>query len=140
MIDTKQARYADLIECCARSLAFDDLTEAALPRLVSELTSEAIDLRNGWAHFSAGGGVGTADLPIVDTVISEVLARATALRHEIIGNMRGEAQNNAGGSMRPQNTARICEATACVVSTWQPCGDDSFGSAFGGDAVTPTSR
>ena len=105
MIDTKQARYADLIECCARSLAFDDLTEAALPRLVSELTSEAIDLRNGWADFSAGGGVGTADLPIVDTVISEVLARATALRHEIIGNMRGEAQNNAGGSMRPQNTA-----------------------------------
>ena len=57
MVDTKQARYADLIECCARSLAFDDLTEAALPGLVSELTSEAIDLRNGWADFSAGGGV-----------------------------------------------------------------------------------
>ena len=107
MIDTKQARYADLIECCARSLAFDDLTEAALPRLVSELTSEAIDLRNGWADFSVDGGVGTADLPIVDTVISEVLARATALRHEIIGNQRRAAQNNAGGftSMRPQNTA-----------------------------------
>lgn len=107
MIDTKQARYADLIEFCARYLAFDDLTEVALPRLVSELTSEAIDLRNGWADFSAGGGVGTADLPIVDTVISEVLARATAFRHEIIGNLRHAAQDNAGvfTSMRPQDTA-----------------------------------
>ena len=96
MIDAKQARYADLIECCARSLAFDGLTGVALPKLVSELTSEAIDLRNGWADFSASAEVGTADLPIVDTVIFEVLARATALRDALIGNGRHVAPNDAG--------------------------------------------
>jgi hypothetical protein len=48
MIDEQQARYADLIECSARVLAFDGLVDAALPGLVSALTSEAVDLRNGW--------------------------------------------------------------------------------------------
>jgi hypothetical protein len=38
-MDEKPARYADLIECTARVLAFDGLIEAALPDLVSVLTS-----------------------------------------------------------------------------------------------------
>jgi hypothetical protein len=107
MIDAKQARYADLIECCARSLAFDGLTEVALPKLVSELTSEAIDLRNGWADFSVSAGVGAADLPIVDTVIFEVLARASALRNDIVGDGRRVAPHDTGAftSKGPRDTA-----------------------------------
>ena len=43
MMDEQQARYADLIECSARILAFDGLIDAALPVLASALTSEAVD-------------------------------------------------------------------------------------------------
>ena len=93
-MDEQQARYADLIECSARVLAFDGLIDAALPGLVSALTSEAVDLRNGWAEFSADDVPGTADLPIVDAVIAEVFARANALRGEIFGNMRRAATAN----------------------------------------------
>ena len=38
-MDERQARYADLIECSARILAFDGLIDAALPVLASALTS-----------------------------------------------------------------------------------------------------
>ena len=58
MMDEKQARYTDLIECSARVLAFDGLIDAALPVLVSALTSEAVDLRNGWAEFFSRGRSG----------------------------------------------------------------------------------
>ena len=51
-MDAKRTRYADLIECSARVLAFDGLIDAALPDLVSAWTSEAIDLCNGWVSFS----------------------------------------------------------------------------------------
>jgi hypothetical protein len=93
MIDEQQTRYGDLIECSARVLAFDGLIDAALPALVSALTSEAIDLRNGWAEFSPNNEAREVTLPIVDAVIAEVFARATALRREIFGAMRstGEA-------------------------------------------------
>ena len=74
MMDEQQARYADLIECSARILAFDGLIDAALPVLASALTSEAVDLRNGWAKFFPNDEAGAADLPIVDAVISEVFA------------------------------------------------------------------
>ena len=80
MMDEQQARYADLIECSARILAFDGLIDAALPVLASALTSEAVDLRNGWAKFFPNDEAGAADLPIVDAVISEVFARSNALR------------------------------------------------------------
>ena len=35
MMDEQQARYADLIECSARILAFDGLINSALPALAS---------------------------------------------------------------------------------------------------------
>ena len=88
MMDEKQARYADLIECSARILAFDGIIDAALPVLVSALTSEAVDLRNGWAEFCPNNETGAADLPIVDAVIAEVFARSNALRREIFGHLR----------------------------------------------------
>ena len=82
-MDEKQARYADLIECSARILAFDGIIDAALPVLVSALTSEAVDLPNGWTEFCPNTETGAADLPIVDAVIAEVFARSNALRREI---------------------------------------------------------
>jgi hypothetical protein len=91
MMDEKQDRYADLIECSARILAFDGIIDAALPVLVSALTSEAVDLRNGWAEFCPIDETGAADLPIVDAVIAEVFARSNALRREIFGNLRRAA-------------------------------------------------
>jgi hypothetical protein len=87
MMDEQQARYADLIECSARILAFDGLIDAALPVLPSALTSEAVDLRNGWAEFFSNDEAGAADLPIVDAVIAEVFARSNALRREIFDNL-----------------------------------------------------
>ena len=60
MMDEQQARYADLIECSARILAFDGLIDAALPVLASALTSEAVDLRNGWAEFFPNDEAGAA--------------------------------------------------------------------------------
>ena len=68
MMDEKQARYVDLIECAARILAFDAIIDAALPVLVSPLTSEPVDLRNGWAEFCPNDETGAADLPIIDAV------------------------------------------------------------------------
>jgi hypothetical protein len=105
IMDETLARYADLIECSARILAFDGLVEAALPDLASVLTSEAIDLRNGWADFSADEQPGTADLPIVEAVIADVFARANALRCEVFGNMRRTAvrTTDALAQMKPGN-------------------------------------
>jgi hypothetical protein len=104
-MDETLARYADLIECSARILAFDGLVEAALPDLASVLTSEAIELRNGWADFSPDEQPGTADLPIVEAVIADVFARANALRCEVFGNMRRTAvrTTDALAQMKPVN-------------------------------------
>ena len=77
-MDAKRTRYADLIECSARVLAFDGLIDAALPDLVSAWTSEAIDLCNGWVSFAPDDNFGSAELPIVDAVIAE---DALELRH-----------------------------------------------------------
>lgn len=106
IMDEKPGRYADLIECSARILAFDGLVEAALPDLVSALTSEAIDLRNGWTDFSSDERPGTTDLPIVDAVIADVFTRANALRCEVFGNMRHGAERNTDlfARMKPVNT------------------------------------
>jgi hypothetical protein len=60
MMDEQQARYADLIESSARILAFDGLIDAARPVLASALTSEAVDLRNGWAEFFPNDEAGAA--------------------------------------------------------------------------------
>jgi hypothetical protein len=80
--------YDDLIEIGARVVAFSDLTGRALPRRVHELICEAADLRSAWHNFSGHGNPGTTDLPIVDSVIDEVQARANALRCEIFGEVR----------------------------------------------------
>ena len=113
-MDEKPARYADLIECSARVLAFDGLIEAALPDLVSVLTSEAIDLRNGWADFSTVEQLGAADLPIVDAVIADVFARANALRCEVFGNMRRAAERAPGAlaQMKPVNSHQTANDVA----------------------------
>ena len=83
-MDAKRTRYADLIECSARVLAFDGLIDAALPDLVSAWTSEAIDLCSGWVSFSPDDKFGSTELPIVDAVIAEVRARADVLRRELL--------------------------------------------------------
>jgi hypothetical protein len=107
-MDAKQARYADLIECSARVLAFDGLIDAALPDLVSAWTSEAIDLCSGWVSFSPDDKFGSAELPIVDAVIAEVRARADALRREIFDRIDRAAERNTN-ALRPidfnRNTA-----------------------------------
>jgi hypothetical protein len=106
-MDAKQARYADLIECSARVLAFDGLIDAALPDLVSAWTSEAIDLCNGWVSISPDDKFGSAELPIVDAVIAEVRARADALRREIFEHIHRAAEHT--DALRPidfnRNTA-----------------------------------
>lgn len=81
-------RYDDLIEIGARVVAFSDLTGRALPRRVHELISEAADLRGAWNEFSGSAKPGTSVLPIVDSVIDEVCARANALRCELYGEVR----------------------------------------------------
>ena len=93
-MDAKQARYADLVECSARVLAFDGLIDAALPDLVSAWTSEAIDLCDGWVSFSPDDKFGSSELPIVDAVIAEVRARADALRREIFGHIHRVAERS----------------------------------------------
>lgn len=107
-MDAKRTRYADLIECSARVLAFDGLIDAALPDLVSAWTSEAIDLCNGWVSFSPDDKFGPAELPIVDAVIAEVRARADALRQEIFDRIHRAAERNTN-ALRPidynRNTA-----------------------------------
>jgi hypothetical protein len=85
---TSDNAYDDLIEIGARVVAFSDLTGRALPRRVHELICEAADLRSAWHNFSGHGYPGTADLPIVDSVIDEVHERANALRCEIFGEVR----------------------------------------------------
>ena len=108
-MDAKQARYADLIECSARVLAFDGLTDAALPDLVSAWTSEAIDLCNGWGSFSADDKLASLELPIVDAVIAQVRARADVLRREIFDHIHRVAERSTDALTRPidfnRNTA-----------------------------------
>ena len=108
MMDEKQDRYADLIECSARILAFDGIIDAALPVLVSALTSEAVDLRNGWAEFCPIDETGAADLPIVDAVIAEVFARSNALRREIFGNLRRAATAKDVATRMREHLADLC--------------------------------
>ena len=106
-MDAKRARYADLVECSARVLAFDGLIDAALPDLVSAWTTEAIDLRDGWVSFSPNDKFSSAELPIVDAVIAEVRARADALRQEIFDQIHRAAERT--DALRPidfnRNTA-----------------------------------
>src|SRR5262249_45835412 len=80
--------YDDLIEISARVVAFSDLTGRTLPRRVHELISEAADLRGAWNEFSGSAKPGASVLPIVDSVIDEVCARANALRCELYGEVR----------------------------------------------------
>jgi hypothetical protein len=94
--------YDDLIEIGARVVALSDLTGRALPRRVHELICEAADLRSAWDNFSGRGKPGTSDLPIVDSVIDEVHARANALRCEIFGEVRYADKTSSENDLRTQ--------------------------------------
>lgn len=59
MSDDNQKRYADLVEICARVIAFTDLTDVELPEAVVELQVEAAELAGGWTDFDADRPSGT---------------------------------------------------------------------------------
>jgi hypothetical protein len=74
-----EAEVADIIELAARWLAFDS-GEGRLPRVLSDLISEAVALSDGWGDFSADDKPGTADLAVVDEILDTVIDRANGLR------------------------------------------------------------
>jgi hypothetical protein len=74
-----EAKVADIIELAARWLAFDP-GEGRLPRILSDLTSEAVALSDGGGDFSADDKPGPADLPVVDEILNTVIDRANRLR------------------------------------------------------------
>jgi hypothetical protein len=83
-----QKRYADLVETCARAIAFTDLNDVALPQVVVEMEIEAAELAGGWTDFDPDRPRGTQDLPIVDAVTDEIFARANELRLGLFGIRR----------------------------------------------------
>jgi hypothetical protein len=78
-------RYADLVEICARAIAFTGLTDVELPDVVVELQVEAGELAGGWTHFNPDIPRGSQDLPIVDAVADQIFARANELRLGLFG-------------------------------------------------------
>ena len=87
MTEADKLAYADLIEVAARALAFTDITTVPLPKLVTMLQVEAIDLAGGWDDFDENAAPGTQDLPIADRVADAVFARANALRIEFAASI-----------------------------------------------------
>ena len=69
-------RYAELVEICARAIAFTGLTDVPLPDVVVELQVEAGELAGGWTDFDPDIPRGSQDLPIVDAVADQIFARA----------------------------------------------------------------
>jgi hypothetical protein len=85
MSDDDQKRYADLVEICARAIAFTGLTDVPLPEAVVELQVEAGELAGGWTDFNPDIPRGSQDLPIVDAVADQIFARANELRLGLFG-------------------------------------------------------
>jgi hypothetical protein len=83
MTPADKIAYDERIEIAARCLAFTNITSVPLPKLVTTLQIEAVDLRGGWDSFDAAAPPGTQDLPVADQVVDEVIARANELRLEL---------------------------------------------------------
>jgi hypothetical protein len=88
MNDDDRKRYTDLVETCARAIAFTGLTGVELPKVVLELQIEAAELAGGWDGFDADRPAGSQHLPIVDAVTDEIFARANELRLGLLGIRR----------------------------------------------------
>ena len=82
-------RYNGLIEVAARAIAFTDLTDVELPKVVVELQVEASELAGGWVNFDPDRPRGEQHLPIVDAVSDQIFERANELRCGLF-NMRRE--------------------------------------------------
>lgn len=85
MTGDDRKRYNDLVETAARAIAFIDLTDVELPKIVLELQVEAAELAGGWADFDPDRPAGTQSLPIVEVVSDAVFARANELRRGLFG-------------------------------------------------------
>jgi hypothetical protein len=85
MTSDDRKRYAELVEICARAIAFTGLTDAPLPDVVVELQVEAGELAGGWTDFDPDIPRGAQDLPIVDAVADQIFARANELRLGLFG-------------------------------------------------------
>ena len=85
MTDEDRRRFDDLVEVAARAIAFVDLTEAPLPKLVVELQVEASELAGGWVDFDPDRPRGEQHLPIVDMVSDQIFERANELRRGLFG-------------------------------------------------------
>jgi hypothetical protein len=88
MNQQERERYNDLVEIAARAIAFTDLTDVELPKVVVELQIEAAELAGGWTDFDADRPAGTQDLPIVDAVADQIFERANELRRGLFGMRR----------------------------------------------------
>jgi hypothetical protein len=82
MTESDKIAYDERIEIAARCLAFTNIAAVPLPKLVTTLQIEAVDLRGGWDSFDATAPPGSQDLPVADQVADEVIARANELRLE----------------------------------------------------------
>ncbi len=85
MNQQERERYNDLVEIAARAIAFTDLTDVELPKVVVELQVEAAELAGGWVDFDADQPRGEQDLPIVDAVSDQIFERANELRRGLFG-------------------------------------------------------
>jgi hypothetical protein len=91
MNQQERERYNDLVEIAARAIAFTDLTDVELPKVVVELQVEAAELAGGWADFDADRPRGEQHLPIVDAVSDQIFERANELRRGLFGMRREPA-------------------------------------------------
>jgi hypothetical protein len=78
-----RARYEEIIEIAGRWFAFATPGDT-LPRTINDLMSEAVELRDGWGNLPPGAVPGTAELPVLDAIIDEVIERANALRRSFM--------------------------------------------------------
>ena len=91
MNQQERERYNDLVEIAARAIAFTDLTDVELPKVVVELQVEAAELAGGWVDFDVDRPRGEQDLPIVDAVSDQIFERANELRRGLFGMRRKPA-------------------------------------------------
>jgi hypothetical protein len=91
MTEDDEKRYADLVEICARVIAFYELTETAIPAVTTELQVEAGELAGGWKDFDPDRPRSEQDLPIVDMVSDQIFERANELRRGLFGMRRKPA-------------------------------------------------
>ena len=88
MTDDDYERYNGLIEVAARAIAFTDLTDVELPKIVVELQVEASELAGGWVDFDPDRPRSEQHLPIVDAVSDQIFERANELRRGLFGIRR----------------------------------------------------